>query len=91
LIHSSAVVWPGAIRITFPCPTLPTIKVPSGVEVMLSGNIRVPGSVISVLVSAAWTAAASASKAPVESQKRSLLLTRLIVFSVSPLDSVESR
>src|SRR5579862_7361715 len=36
------------MRITLPCPKLPTIKVPSAVEVMLSGYTSVPGSVISV-------------------------------------------
>ena len=49
------------MRLTLPWPKLPTIKVPSEVDVMLSGNTRVPGKVISVMAEAAKTLAVSAT------------------------------
>src|SRR5215475_5972127 len=53
------------MRRTFPCPRLPTINVPSAVDVMLSGKTRVPGRVISVTFCATQVTAAIAITAAV--------------------------
>src|SRR5215472_16327798 len=56
------------MRRTFPCPRLPTINVPSAVDVMLSGKTRVPGRVISVTFCATQVVVAIAITAMVRTK-----------------------